>query len=373
MALDNYILGTGNGQLVQGYKPNTIKNDDLSWEKNAMVNVGVDLQMFKGLLGITVDYYNTNTSNMLLNVPVPHLTGYSTALMNIGKVNNRGWEIALTSQKNFTKDFGYSFNANYATNTNEVKALGPGNAPIISTGSVDHAYYITKVGEPIGCYYLLVQDGIFSNEEELKKYPHFSNTQPGDFRFVDVDGDGVMDLDKDRTIVGNYMPDFTYGFGGKVGYKGIDLDFNFQGVYGNEILNLNRRYIDNLEGNTNGTTIALNRWKSADNPGNGQVNRANRKSKGYNGRTSTWHLEDGSYLRLQNVTLGYTLPQNLTRRFFVEKLRVYVSGQNLWTSTNYGGYNPEVNARPSNSLSPGEDYGTYPLAKTFLFGLNITL
>ena len=110
-----------------------------------------------------------------------------------------------------------------------------------------------------------------------------------------------------------------------------------------------------------------------DNPGNGQVNRANRKSKGYNGRTSTWHLEDGSYLRLQNVTLGYTLPQNLTRRFFVEKLRVYVSGQNLWTSTNYGGYNPEVNARPSNSLSPGEDYGTYPLAKTFLFGLNITL
>ena len=373
MALDNYILGTNNGQLVYGYKPNTIKNEDLSWEKNAMVNAGIDVQMFKGLLGVTVDYYNTNTSNMLLNVPVPHLTGYSTALMNIGKVNNRGWEIALTSQKNFTKDFGYSFNANYSTNTNEVKALGPGDAPIISTGSVDHAYYITKVGEPIGSYYLLVQDGIFSNEEELKKYPHFSNTKPGDFRFVDVDGDGVMDLDKDRTIVGNYMPDFTYGFGGKVWYKGIDLDFNFQGVYGNEILNLNRRYIDNMEGNVNGTTLALDRWKSADNPGNGQVNRANRKSKGYNGRTSTWHLEDGSYLRLQNVTLGYTLPQQLTRHFFVEKLRIYVSGQNLWTSTDYSGYNPEVNARPGNSLSPGEDYGTYPLARTFLFGLNITL
>ena len=363
MALDNYILGTGNGQLVQGYKPNTIKNDDLSWEKNAMVNVGVDLQMFKGLLGITVDYYNTNTSNMLLNVPVPHLTGYSTALMNIGKVNNRGWEIALTSQKNFTKDFGYSFNANYATNTNEVKALGPGNAPIISTGSVDHAYYITKVGEPIGCYYLLVQDGIFSNEEELKKYPHFSNTQPGDFRFVDVDGDGVMDLDKDRTIVGNYMPDFTYGFGGKVWYKGIDLDFNFQGVYGNEILNLNRRYIDNLEGNTNGTTIALNRWKSADNPGNGQVNRANRKSKGYNGRTSTWHLEDGSYLRLQNVTLGYTLPQNLTRRFFVEKLRVYVSGTNLLTWSKLKHFDPEMT----------EGSGSYyPQQRTFNIGASIT-
>ena len=119
--------------------------------------------------------------------------------------------------------------------------------------------------------------------------------------------------------------------------------------------------------------IRDSRWKSPEDPGNGQVNRANRKSKGYNGRTSTWHLEDGSYLRLQNVTLGYTLPKNLTQRFFVEKLRVYVSGQNLWTSTGYSGYNPEVNARPSNSLSPGEDYGTYPLAKTFLFGLNITL
>ncbi len=373
MAVDNYITGTGNGSLANGYKPNTIKNEDLSWEKNAMINAGIDLQMFKGLLGVTVDYYNTNTTDMLLNVPVPHLTGYSTALMNIGKVNNRGWEVALTSQKNFTKDFGYSFNANYATNTNEVKALGPGDTPIISTGSVAHAYYKTEVGQPIGSYFLLVKDGIFANEAELKQYPHFDNTKPGDFRFVDVDGDGVMDLDKDRTVVGNYMPEFTYGFGGKVWYKGFDLDFNFQGVYGNEILNLNRRYIDNLEGNTNGTIIALDRWRSEENPGNGQVNRANRKQKGNNGRTSTWHLEDGSYLRLQNVTLGYTLPNTLTSRFLVEKLRVYVSGQNLFTLTDYSGYNPEVNARPGNSLSPGEDYGTYPLARTILFGLNITL
>ncbi len=373
MAPDDYILGSGNGQIARGYKPNTIKNEDLSWEKNAMINAGIDLQMFNGLLGITVDYYNTNTSNMLLNIPVPHLTGYSTALTNIGKVNNRGWETGITSQKHFNNDFGYSFNANYATNTNEVKALGPSNTPIISTGSVGHAYYMTTVGKPIGSYYLLVQDGIFANEEELKRYPHFSNTRPGDFRFVDVDGDGVMDLDKDRTIVGNYMPEFTYGFGGKIWYKGLDFDFNFQGVHGNEILNLNRRYIDNMEGNVNGTVIALNRWKSPENPGDGLTNRSNRKSTGYNGRTSTWHIEDGSYLRLQNVTLGYTLPKQLTKHFSIEKLRVYISGQNLWTSTKYSGYNPEVNARPSNSLSPGEDYGTYPLARTFLFGLNITL
>lgn len=372
MSNDNYILGTGQGGLVYGYKPDNIERDDLSWEKNKMVNAGVDLQMFNGLLGVTVDYYNTNTSDMLLNVPVPLLTGYSTSLMNIGKVNNRGWEIGLTSQKHFTNDFGYSFNANWAKNINEVKALGPGNAPIISSGSVEHAYYITEVGQPIGNYYLLVQDGIFETEEDLKKYPHFDNTQVGDFRFVDVDGDGVLDLDKDRAVVGNYMPKFTYGFGGKLWYKGFDFDINFQGVYGNKILNLNRRYIDNMEGNVNGTTIALDRWQSESNPGNGQVNKANRKQTGYNDRTSTWHLEDGSYLRLQNVALGYTLPETWTRHFYVEKMRIYVSGQNLVTFTKYSGYNPEVNARPDSALTPGEDYGTYPLARTFMFGVNVT-
>lgn len=373
MSTDNYILGANGGLLQYGYKPDNIKRDDLSWEKNQMINAGIDLQMFDGYIGFSVDYYNTNTSNMLLYVPVPLLTGYSTSLQNIGKVNNRGWELALTSQHTFANGFGYSFNANYAKNTNEVKELGPGNAPIISTGSVGHAFYKTEVGKPIGNYYLLVQDGIFATAEDLKKYPHFDNTEVGDFRFVDVDGDGKLDLDKDRTICGNYMPKFTYGFGGKLWYAGFDMDFNFQGVYGNKILNLNKRYLDNMEGNTNGTKIALDRWRSPENPGSGSVNKANRKQTGYNSRTSTWHLESGSYLRLQNLSLGYTLPRALTQKFKVEKLRVYVSGQNLFTITDYSGYNPEVNARPSKNLTPGEDYGTYPLARTYMFGLNLTL
>lgn len=373
MSLDNYILGPGLGDLIYGYKPNNIKRDDLSWEKNKMMNAGVDLTMFNGLLGVTVDYYNTNTSNMLLSVPVPLLTGYSTSLTNIGKVNNRGWEIAVTSQKNFTTDFGYSVHANWAQNTNEVKALGPGNAPIIKSGSVEHAFYKTEVGQPIGNYYLLIQDGVFETEADLQKYPHFKNAKVGDFRFRDVDGNGVLDLDADRAIVGNYMPKFTYGFGGKIWYKGFDLDFSFQGVHGNKILNLNKRYIDNMEGNVNGTTIALDRWQSESHPGNGRVNKANRKQTGYNGRTSTWHLEDGSYLRLQNVSLGYSFPKQWIQHIYLEKLRVYVSGQNLVTFTDYKGYNPEVNARPGSALTPGEDYGTYPLARTFMFGVNLTL
>ena len=370
MSIDNYILGNG---LAYGYKPDNIKRDDLSWEKNQMINAGIDLQMFDGYLGLSVDYYNTNTSNMLLYVPVPLLTGYSTSLQNLGKVNNRGWEIGLTSQHTFANGLGYSFNVNYAKNTNEVKELGPGNAPIISSGSVGHAYYITEVGKPIGSYYLLKYDGVFKNQQELDSYPHLANAKVGDFRFVDVDGSGDIDLDKDRTVCGNYMPKFTYGFGGKLWYGGFDMDFNFQGVYGNKILNLNRRYIDSMEGNVNGTKIALDRWKSPENPGSGWVNRANRKQTGSNGRTSTWHLEGGSYLRLQNLALGYTLPRAFTQKFKVEKMRVYVSGQNLFTITDYSGYNPEVNARPSQNLTPGEDYGTYPLARTYMFGLNITL
>ena len=370
MSTDDYILGSGQGTLKSGYKPTGIANPDLTWEKTSMINVGLDLSAWNGYLGFTAEYYYADTKDMLLNVPIPHLTGYSTSLINIGKVNNRGVELTLTSRHSYANGFSYAFNANFAKNTNEVKALGPNDTPIITTCSTSHDYFITKVGEPIGSYYLLVQDGVFKNEAELKSYPHFDNTQPGDFKFVDVDGDGVLDTEKDRMICGNYMPKFTYGFGGNAAFKGVDLEFAFQGVYGNKILNLNRRYIANCEGNVNMMDITLNRWQSADNPGDGLTNRSNRKTKGNNGRTSTWHLEDGSYLRLQNIALGYTLPKNITQKFYVEKLRIYASAQNLFTITKYTGYNPEVSLK-SSALTPGVDYGTYPLARTFTFGLNV--
>lgn len=372
MGTEDYVLGENNGVRANGYKPNGVENPDLTWEKTSMMNVGLDLMAFGGYFGATIEYYNATTTDMLLNVPIPRLTGYQTTRMNIGKVNNRGWELTLTSQHSYKSGLKYSFNATYSRNINEVKALGANDTPIISTGSVAHAYYITKVGERIGSYYLLVQDGIFKNEDELKGYPHVGNSKVGDFRFIDVDNDGVIDLDKDRTIVGNYMPDFTYGFGGTLGYKGVDFSFNFQGVYGNEILNLNRRYLDNMEGNVNGTTVALDRFISPENPGSGLVNRANRKTTGNNSRTSTWHLEDGSYLRLQNITIGYTFPKKWTQKLYIDKLRVYVSANNLKTWTNYSGYNPEVSLRSSDALSPGEDYGTYPLSKTIMVGVNIT-
>lgn len=371
MDTDDYILGTNGGSLVSGYKPTGVENPDLTWEKTGMFNVGMDANFLNGYVTLTAEYYYANTRDMLLEVPIPHLTGYTRTLMNIGKVNNRGVELQLGSSHSYANGLGYSFSANFAKNINEVKALGANDTPIITSGSVAHAYYITQVGSPIGSYYLMTVDGVFKNQDELNAYPHFDNTRPGDFRFVDIDGDGVIDLDKDRSVVGNYMPDFTYGFGGSINYKGLDFEVAFQGVYGNEILNLNRRYLDNMEGNVNGTVAARNRWVSEENPGDGLTNRANRKQKGNNGRTSTWHLEDGSYLRLQNVALGYTLPSRITGAAKIDRIRVYVSAQNLFTWTNYSGYNPEVSNR-SSALTPGEDYGTYPLSRTFMVGLNLT-
>ncbi|MCE4566609.1 TonB-dependent receptor [Maribellus sp. CM-23] len=367
---DNYVLGSGDGQGVNGLKPSNVENADLGWEKTAMLDIGIDIGLFRDRINIEADWYNSNTSDLLLNVPVPFTTGFGSARQNIGKVNNSGWEFTLTTRNKIGK-VDWTASLNFSTNKNEVKALGPENAPIITTAGTGHAYFITQVGERIGSYYLLVQDGVFKNQEELDKYPHFDNTQVGDFRFVDVDKDGVMDVNNDRTIVGNYAPDFTYGFSSSLKYKGIDVNFNVQGVQGNEILHLLRRYNYNMEGNFNNSAIALNRWISEENPGDGNTNRANRKSKGNNGRTSTWHIEDGSYIRLQNVTLGYTLPKTLTSKIKIDRARIYVTGQNLLTITDYSGYNPEVNLYDGSSLTPGVDYGTYPLPRTVTMGLNI--
>ncbi|WP_264857616.1 hypothetical protein [Capnocytophaga catalasegens] len=221
--------------------------------------------------------------------------------------------------------FNYGYTINISKNINEVKELGPGNADIIQTGSVGNAYFITRVGEPIGSYYLPVVEGVFKNQAEVDASLHYvdtpnnydlNTTRLGDFKFKDVNGDGKLDiLDTDRAIVGNYMPDFTYAFGTSVTYKNVDFKIDFQGVYGNEILNLSRRYFYNHEGNMNNYAGALNCWKSETDTGGGMNVRANRVSKGQNGVTSTWHLEDGSYLRIKNITLGYTLPKDISKYF----------------------------------------------------------
>ena len=357
-------LGSGLTTVVY---PSQIANNDLGWEKNTQYDLGVDVSFWKHYLSLTADLYYTKTTNMLFDVPVSVVSGLSSSNLNIGSMENKGIELTVSSNHKYG-DFSYGFSANWSLNRNKVLHLGDEDAPIIKSASYSGAYYITEVGKPVGCYYLLVQDGIFHNQQELDAYPHFSTSTIGDFRFVDANGDGTLEKDEDRVIVGNYMPDFYYGFSFNLGYGDFDINANFQGVYGNEILNLERRYLLNMEASSNMMKESLQRFPY------GELNRATRKSSGNDGScTSTFHLEDGSYLRLQNLSFGYTLPEKWFKRLGVRNLRVYLQASNLFTLTNYTGYNPEVNKRPDDALRPGEDYCSYPVSRSFSFGVNFNL
>ncbi len=372
---DQYVYGAGNGALVSGLMPATAGNPDLGWEKTGMFNIGLEVGLFN-MITLELDVYNSNTSDMLLNVPVPEFSGFSTVRKNIGKVNNKGVEFSLSTNNTFGQ-FTWSNRFNISANRNEVKDLGGVDEMLTTSESVG---FITKVGKPIGNYYTLVTDGVWANQAEIdnsndpdiskRKHASVAGAKPGDFRFKDMDGNGVID-GSDKAITGNYMPDFTYGYSTEMKYKWFDLSVAMQGVYGNEIANIFRRYINNMEGGGNCQIDALDRWTSESNPGNGLTVRANRSATGKNGETSTWHIEDGSYLRIKNITFGVTLPKTWLSHAQITNLRVYFSTQNPFTFTKYSGYNPEVNMK-GNPLTPGIDYGTYPLAKSYVFGLNVT-
>ncbi len=374
LAADNYVVGTGVGSVAPGLYPSTISNPDLGWEKTKMTNIGLEFGVFN-MLRLEVDVYNSNTSDMLLNVPTPYLSGFSTALQNRGKVNNKGVEITLSTHNTFG-DFRWSNNFNFALNRNKVVDLGDVNEIVTVNNSV--LYFVTRVGEPIGNYYALVTDGIFMNQDEIniandpndKRIATVAGAKVGDFKYVDQNGDGVI-TDDDKAIVGNYAPKFTYGWSTQMGWKWFDLSIATQGVYGNEIANINRRYFDSMEGSINCMTDALDRFISVDNPGNGKTVQANRSATGKNGTISTWHIESGSYFRIRDITFGVTMPKNWMNRIGIDKLRVYFTAYNPFTFTNYSGYNPEV-SNNSNPLTPGVDYGTYPVAKSYVFGLNVS-
>ena len=365
----NYILG--NETIVSGLAPGNSANDKLKWEKTAMFDIGFDVSFLRNRLNLTVDYYNANTSDLLLNVPVPRASGFSTELQNIGKVNNQGVEFTLGTRQTFGR-FRWDASANLAANRNKVIALGPSGDPIIVAGGVAGAQFITQIGHPIGEYYTMIYDGVFKNQAAIDAYPHTTTTRPGDFKFIDNNGDGKIDFSSDRAVTGSYFPKFTFGFTNNFAYRGFDLGVAVQGVQGHKILNLIRRYVYNLEGNGNLYRGSLDRWQSADNPGNGLVNRANRLASGSNGEISTWHIESGSYVRIRTITLGYTLPTALLQKIRLSRARLYVTTQNPFTFTKYLGYNPEVNSRPDSALSSGEDYGTYPLPRTTSVGINLS-
>ena len=370
LSASNYVM---NGTIVSGTGRSTLSNDQLSWESKKQLDIGLDFGIFQDRIYGAVDYYRSVTSDLLLNVTIPSSSGFSTALTNIGEVENKGFEFTL-STKNLVGDFQWSTDLNYSTNKNKVLKLGATGDPILSIGTAGDIRHITRIGDPVGSYYGYQVVGIYQTQAQITAAPvdrlvGNGGARPGDIQFKDVNGDGQITT-ADRTTVGNYMPDFTYGITNKFRYKSFDMTVFFQGVEGREILNLTQRHLLNGEANFNSYAEFNNRWVSPAQPGNGIIPRADRNSAlhGNNFRPSSFQVENGSYFRLRNLTLGYEFAiPNVSK-----KVRVYVSGTNLIIWTKYLGFNPEVQQQSSNSLVPGEDYGAYPISRTFLLGFNVT-
>ncbi|WP_158552678.1 SusC/RagA family TonB-linked outer membrane protein [Spirosoma telluris] len=365
----NYILGSGSGSLANGLVPSTIANPNLTWEKANQTDVGLEVGLLNNRILFTADYYNRITSGLLLNVPVPSITGFTNALQNIGKVKNYGLELSLTTRNVTGKAFTWTTDANISFNRNTVLALGPKGDPIRSSTDVSDTH-ITQIGSPISNFYGYQVDGVFQNQAQVDAGPKWASpvvTKPGDFRFKDLNGDGKIDA-SDRTILGTPYPKYVFGLTNTLTFKGFDLSVLIQGSQGNQVLFLQRRFFGFIAA-SNAYADLVNRWKSEADPGDGKHTKA--YATGNSNQVTSYYIEDGSYLRIRNVSLGFRLPNPWVERLKMQNLRVYASGQNLYTFTHYAGYNPEVNRNYNgNPLTEGVDYGVYPLARTFTFGVN---
>ncbi|MDT0678552.1 SusC/RagA family TonB-linked outer membrane protein [Autumnicola musiva] len=345
-------------QARTGIYPRNIANPDLKWETTDQFDVGVDMELWNNAISITADYYKKTTTDLLLNVPIPWTTGFSDALVNLGELKNEGVELAINAN---TIRFGearlnLSFNA--AKNKSEILNLGDIEPFFVGES-------IIREGLPLGSFFGYVYEGVFQNEQEIENSAQ-PEAQPGDERFADLNEDGRINAE-DRQVIGNAQPDIIGGFSGKLFYKNFELSARFNYSVGNEIYNETRRHLESLSGSTkNQSVVALNRW-TPDNPSN-TIPAARRGRPGY---FSDRYIEDGSYLRMQDLTLAYVFPTNLLEKLNFKNIMIFVSGENLLTVTDYSGFDPEVSGYGQNALSQGIDQDVYPTAKTFRIGLQL--
>lgn len=367
------LLSTGfypTGDAAQNtVNPNTMPNDDLGWERTRQYNVGFELGLFDNRIRLEGDFYDSRSIDLLLNVPIPTITGYSSQMQNIGKVQNRGMEFTLNT-KNFTgRDFTWSSNFNISFNKNKVLEVGVDGRPIYGSAANANNAFITKPGYPIASFYGYKYLGVFQSEEELAKYPHLSGDKVGDGHYEDVNKDGKLDQN-DKTILGDNNPLFTAGFSNSFRYKNFTLDVQFTGSYGAEVFSFYKRMCGIYHGDRNGLIEQLGRWQSKEQPGDGIHFRPTRTPSGWQRDPSSAWVQDASYLRLRNLTFGYDFDQKMIEKMKMKGLRLYVTGQNLFTITNYVGYDPETSSE--SGLSQGGDYLGYPAARSFIIGANIT-
>lgn len=373
--IDNYkslaMLGTMNyalgGILNSGVGPNNIPNPDLKWETTASTDLGLDIGLFNNRLSLVADYYYKKTTDLLWNISTPSSVGFGSIFKNIGSLENKGVEITLGADV-FTGEFKWNSQMNWSRNRNKVLEI-PGYTPS-TQGSLSGHLKVNgswlEPGLPVGVWNLLKYDGVFQDQAQLEAGPRSSaNDKLGDARFIDKNGDGKINYTDDRMIVGDPNPDFIYGWTNNFSFKGFDFSVYLQGSYGNDIINIQRAET-NISGPWgNQRREILNRWTPTNT--NTNVPRA-RVTVDPLLLQSDWLIEDGSYMRVKTMTLGYTF-ENIK---FMNSLRLYVTGQNLFTVTNYSGFDPEVNSQGNSNLQLGVDYNAYPSAKAVLFGVNIS-
>ncbi|MCF7567188.1 TonB-dependent receptor [Sabulilitoribacter arenilitoris] len=366
----NYVLGSGNGTNIGGLALNSIANPDLTWETTKQYGVGLELGLFNNRIGLTVDYFKSRTEDLLLQVPIPATTGLTSSLQNLGKIENKGWEFLL-STKNFANDFVWETDFNITFTKNKILELGPEGDPI-RFGSGRGNVFLNEIGGELGAFNVYKPIGIFQTPEEVNNSATFPRpTFPGDVKYQDTDGDGVI-TDADRVVVGSNRPDFVWGITNTFRYKNWDLSVLINGTQGNLIHNVQGAFTLGLQGYMNQYASTLGRWRSASQPGDGRTPRATFDTTGNNSIAETgWWIEDGSFIRIQNVSLGYNFSPSVTEKLGLSSFRLFLSGNNLATFTDYQGYNPEVSYAGGSPLSAGADYGTYPLATRITLGLKV--
>ena len=406
-----YYYGINNQSIIAYYSSGLV-NPKLKWESTENRNYGVDISLFKKRIDLSVDLYNNTSKDLLLNVPIASTYGYSTQLQNIGRTSNKGVELQLNAQIIRKRDLTWNANFNIAFNKNKVLALGvnqPSFFPAASWGvSGQPADYIVRVGDPVGSIWGLVTDGFykvsdFDYNTTTSVYTLKAGTVtdvgiigpvgPGSIKFKDLNGDGVIDLNNDRKIIGNPNPKFTGGLSQQLTYKNWDMSVFVNFSYGNDVYNANKiEFTNGYSNNSNMLAIMAGRWKVVTATGqtaewisgNNYVGIAPDQLAALNANATIWQplksagafyphswaIEDGSFLRINNVTLGYTFPAKSIARLKMSKLRLYVTANNVAVFTKYTGYDPEVNVRSSNPVTPGLDYSAYPKSRSFIFGIN---
>ncbi|MCW4467589.1 TonB-dependent receptor [Flavobacterium sp. MFBS3-15] len=365
----NTVMYNFNNSYVSAVVPTVLPNTNVKWEGQEQFNAGIDASLYNGRINLTLDAYVKNTNDMLVPMSVPVTSGYSDIYVpsiNAGKIVNKGIELAL-STKNFVNEFRWSTDVVFSYNKNEVKSINGDTAIITGSTGLNSSISLIQAGYPVNVFYGYVTDGLFQTQADVNAHAvqmpgtnPATSTAPGDIRFKDLNSDGIIN-DKDRTYLGNPNPDFTFSLNNSFSYKNFDLSIFFQGVFGNDIYNANRMYTESMSVINNQTTETLGRWTGVGT--SNSMPRAVYGDPNGNARVSDRFVEDGSYLKLKNINLGYTFPSETFKNVF-SSARVYFSAQNVFTITDYKGFDPEVSVN-------GIDNNVYPVTSIFSLGLNV--